>query len=106
MTLDVSVNGTQIGQSYLNNLTLQPGSNIIPLRSTINQTEVISLITGTKAAYPSGVIPLTIIGNSSVYNGVEIPYFTEALASNPLSTDMNVTQVLINSGLGELAGIL
>jgi hypothetical protein len=106
VTLDVSVNGTQIGQSYLNDLTLQPGSNIIPLRSTINQTEVISLISGTKAAYPSGVIPLSIVGNSSVYNGVEIPYFTEALAANPLSTDMNVTQVLINSGLGELAGIL
>lgn len=41
-----------------------------------------------------------------MYNGVEIPYFTQALASNPLSTDMNVTQVLINSGLGDLAGAL
>lgn len=106
MTLNVAVNGTAIGQSYLNNLTLQPGSNIIPLRSTINQTEVISLISGTKAAYPSGVIPLTIVGNSSVYNGVEIPYFTEALSTTPLTTDMNVTQVLINSGLGALAGVL
>lgn len=106
VTLDVSVNGTQIGQSYLNNLTLQPGSNIIPLRSTINQTQVISLVLGTKAAYPSGVIPLTILGNSSVYNGVEIPYFTKALAANPLKTDLNVTQTLINSGLGQLAGIL
>ncbi|RAO69376.1 uncharacterized protein BHQ10_005388 [Talaromyces amestolkiae] len=106
VTLNVSVNGTYIGQSYLNNLTLQPGSNIIPLRSTINQTEVIALISGTKAAYPSGVIPLTIVGNSSVYNGVQIPYFTEALSSTPLTTDMNVTQVLINSGLGALAGVL
>ncbi|GAM37840.1 hypothetical protein TCE0_033r08097 [Talaromyces pinophilus] len=106
VTLDVSVNGTQIGQSYLNDLTLKPGSNIIPLKSTINQTQVISLISGTKAAYPSGVIPLSIVGNSSVYNGVEIPYFTQALAANPLSTDMNVTQVLINSGLGDLAGAL
>lgn len=100
------MNGTKIGQSYLTDLILKPGSNILPLKSTINQTQVIGLVSGTNAAYPSGVIPLTIVGTSSVYNGVEIPYFTEALAANALTADMNITQVLINSGLGELAGVL
>ncbi|EED17083.1 conserved hypothetical protein [Talaromyces stipitatus ATCC 10500] len=106
VTLDVSVNNTQIGQSYLNDLTLRPGPNTIPLRSTINQTQVIGLVSGKNAPFPSGIIPLSILGNSSVYNGVEIPYYSRALAMNPLETTMNVTQVLINSGLGALAGVL
>lgn len=40
------------------------------------------------------VVPLTIIGNSSVYNGQEIPYFTTALAANELTIDLNISRVL------------
>ncbi|OKL59514.1 hypothetical protein UA08_05107 [Talaromyces atroroseus] len=106
VTLDVSVNGTQIGQSYLTNLVLAPGNNSVPLQGTINTTQVLGLITGNTSAYSSGVLPLGIRGISSVYNGQEIPYFSQALQANLLQTPMNITQVLINSGLGDLATVL
>lgn len=104
--MDIFVNGTQIGKTFINDLSLKPGPNVLPVKSIINQTQVIGLVSGSKAPYPGGVIPLSIKGNSSVYNGVEIPYYTEGLAANTLETTMNVTQVLLDSGLAELAGIL
>lgn len=85
---------------------LAPGSNSIPIRSDINQTEVLGLILGKNAPFPSGVIPLDIVGNSSVYDGYQIPYYTEALKANTLQTTVNITQVFIDSGLGQLAGVL
>jgi hypothetical protein len=106
VTFDVSINGTFIGQSYLTDLVLVPGNNTVPLQGAINTTQVVEIVAGDPAAYASGVIPLTITGNASVYDGEEIPYYTEALQALPLQASMNLTQVLIDSGLGSLAAIL
>jgi len=45
VTMDLSVQGTPIGQSLLPDLVLKPGNNIIPMRSTVNQSLVIGMIT-------------------------------------------------------------
>jgi hypothetical protein len=104
--MDISVNGTFVGQTFLNDLNLVPGANIYPVKSLINNTLMLSFINGTSGPYPSGVVPLDIIGNKSVYNGQEISYFSEALRSTTLHTKLNVTQVLIDSGLGILLGAI
>uniref|UniRef100_A0A093XC11 Uncharacterized protein n=1 Tax=Talaromyces marneffei PM1 TaxID=1077442 RepID=A0A093XC11_TALMA len=106
VTLNVYVNDTLIGNTFINNVTLMPGDNHLPLRSSINQTQVLSFVTGTAPPYPGGILPIIIRGNSSVYGGVEIPYFSKALQSNPLTTQLNITDVLIQSGLGAVAGVL
>ncbi|KAL4872711.1 hypothetical protein BDV12DRAFT_125223 [Aspergillus spectabilis] len=89
ITLDVSANGTAIGQSFLNDLVLEPGDNRVPMLSSLNTTLLFPFLRG-----GSTTIPLTIIGNSSVYNGREIPYFTAALAANELTVDLDLLQVL------------
>lgn len=104
LTLDVSVNGTAVGQTFINDLNVVPGSNIYPVKSLINNTLMLNFIIGKNPMYPSGVVPLDIVGNKSVYNGQEISYFSDALRSTTLQTSLNVSQVLIDSGLGILLG--
>ncbi|KAL4929282.1 DUF3712 domain-containing protein [Aspergillus undulatus] len=90
LTLDVSAgNGTAVGQSFLNDLILEPGNNTVPMLSALDTDLLIEFV-----GEIGSTLPLTIVGNSSVYNGEEIPYFTAALAANELTTDLNLLSVL------------
>ncbi|KAL1977121.1 hypothetical protein VTN31DRAFT_3403 [Thermomyces dupontii] len=102
VTLDVSVDGHHIGQSFLRDLVIRPGENIVPLTSAMNQTYVIGLLSGDDAPYRDGVLPLEIRGNRSEYNGEVIPYYTRALAATTLHTSLNLTEPLEKSGLADL----
>ncbi|KAL1988072.1 hypothetical protein VTN96DRAFT_1103 [Rasamsonia emersonii] len=86
ITLDLSANGTHIGQSFLNDLTLVPGDNTVPMTSNVNLTQATRFLKG-------NVLTIDIRGNKSEYNGQEIPYFSQALASNQLTTQLNIAQV-------------
>ncbi|KAL4979423.1 hypothetical protein BDW66DRAFT_148177 [Aspergillus desertorum] len=90
LTLDVSLqNGTALGQSFLNDLVLKPGNNTVEMLAKMDQDLLFDMvISGVR------VVPLRIVGNSSVYNGEEIPYFTKALAANVLTIDLNLTATL------------
>lgn len=102
--MDISVNGTNVGQTFVNDLNVVPGTNIRSVKSLINNTIMLGFINGKNSMYPSGVVPLDITGNKSVYNGQEISYFSDALRATTLHTSLNVSQVLIDSGLGILLG--
>jgi hypothetical protein len=91
-----------MGQSFLDNLILKPGNNTIPMTSTVNQTAIISMLTSKNNPYKDGVVPFDITGNSSVYNGKTLPYFTEALSANNLTVHLNVTKALAELGLTNL----
>ena len=88
VTMDLSVAGTPIGTSTIENLILHPGNNTYPMKSTTNQTLVLNMLQ--MPQYKSGILPLDILGNSSVFNGQHLPYFESALKSNPLRVDLNV----------------
>lgn len=92
VTMDLSSNGTYLGQSFLNDLVLLPGDNRVPMISNLSTDALIPIL----GELPRGVftIPLTINGNSSVYNGKEIPYFTKALSANTLKIDLDILGVL------------
>lgn len=80
-----------MGYSYLDNLTLRPGNNLVPMTSNVNRSAVLDLVYGTNSQYKDGVVPFQITGNSSVYHGQELPYFTEALSANTLTVGLNVS---------------
>lgn len=88
LTLDVSSNGTKLGQSFLDDLVLHPGDNHVPMTSFLNISTLADLLPR------DGIMPLTIVGNSSVYNGEPISYFTKALQANTLNTNVNLSAVL------------
>ncbi|KAF3483975.1 uncharacterized protein GIQ15_03299 [Arthroderma uncinatum] len=93
LTLDLSVDGHPIGTSYLNNVIIKPGDNTIPMVANADLGYVLKL-TGKTGKYPKGIIPLSILGNSSVANGKELTYYSKALASNKLEVPLNVPAIL------------
>jgi len=96
---NVFVDGVQIAVATIPNLTLNPGDNYVPMQSASNQSAVIDLI---MHKYPTANIPVTIIGNSSVFNGQHLTYYEEALKANVLSTNLTLGPALQAAGLGAL----
>lgn len=66
------------------------------MRSIINQTLVIEKIV---SDYKDGLLPIDIVGNSSVYNGLHLPYFEQALAANTQHITLDVGAKLKAIGL-------
>ncbi|KAA8643582.1 hypothetical protein EYZ11_009488 [Aspergillus tanneri] len=90
VTLNLSVEGTHIGESFLNDLVLRPGNNTVDMKAKINTESMIPFL----SKFKDNVVPVDITGNSSVYNGKELPYFASALAANKLTVDMDILSAL------------
>lgn len=72
------------------------------MTSTVNQSAIISMLTSKNNPYKDGVVPFNIIGNSSTYDGKDLPYFTKALSANNLTVNLNVSKALAEIGLTNL----
>ena len=70
------------------------------MTSILDQGVILEKIAG---KYNDGVIPLDIIGNSSVRNGQHLRYFEEAIKSNPIKLDLNVAPALAEIGVNVTA---
>jgi hypothetical protein len=90
------VDGTSIGQSFLNDLVLKPGDNELPMKAKVDQEALAPMLV--KYKDQNYMVPVQITGNSSVYNGQHLPYFETALAANQLHVDLNVLQIIGSSG--------
>lgn len=63
-----------IGNATILDFTLRPGDNNIPMAAFINQTLVLKSMDAA-----TGMIDLTIIGTSAVFNGEHITYYVSPL---------------------------
>jgi hypothetical protein len=102
VTLSLSVDGTPIGHSTLPNLILKPGDNHLPMLAVTNESSVIGLLLQPK--YAKGILPIEIVGNTSTFNGKDLPYYGKALQGNKLNVDLDVGKALTKAGLGSLLG--
>ncbi|KAI9794177.1 MAG: hypothetical protein M1816_006102 [Peltula sp. TS41687] len=93
VTMNLFVEGDLIGTSLLPDLTLRPGDNIVDMRSTTNQSLVLQKL----SKFTDGMVPIDIVGNSSILNGEHLTYYEEALKSNTVSIKLNVGRAV--SGL-------
>jgi len=82
-----------IGNATILEMTLRPGNNTLPMTAIVDQVAVITEMNRS----PEGIVDFLVTGTSSVYNGVHIPYYEKALASNALHLSMNIKQVLADS---------
>lgn len=98
--MNLFVEDILIGYSVINDLTLKPGNNTVDMRSTTNQSLVLQKL----ANYKDGILPVDVVGNSSVYGGQHLVYYEQALASNKLRVNLNVGSALNAIGLGAFAG--
>lgn len=91
-----------MGTTYVNDLVLKPGDNRVPMLGKIDQGAMLELLTSNDNPYKDGIMPFDISGNSSSYNGKDLPYFTKALSANKLTVRLDVGAALREVGLSLL----
>jgi LEA14-like dessication related protein len=96
VTMNLAIDGTSIGYTLIPNLILVPGDNKVPMQSKVDQLKIISLI---KSKYTNAIVPLEIVGNSSVANGEHLTYYEAAIKSNTIKLDLNVGPALNAIGI-------
>ncbi|KAH8774996.1 hypothetical protein F5882DRAFT_299593 [Hyaloscypha sp. PMI_1271] len=90
LTLSTAKAGV-VGNTTINDMTLVPGNNILPMTGIVDQVLIASSLNAT------GWVTLSIQGESAIYNGQHLTYYEAPLKSNVLSLDMNIVQVLADS---------
>jgi hypothetical protein len=78
-----------MGQGRIDNVFLVPGDNTVPIRATFNLKTAIQhlgvILQAESDALTKGNVVISASGNSTVYNGVHIPYY-EAILNNVVLT--------------------
>ena len=87
---ELFVDDTKIGTSMLNNVTISPGTNRLPLRGSVDVAAMAPVL----LKYTNGNIPIQARGRNVTYNGVSVPYLSKALAATPLTINMDVAELL------------
>jgi hypothetical protein len=98
VTMNLSIDGESIGTALLPNLVLKPGENNSTMSSILDQ-EGLPVISLVQEKYKDGVIPLEIVGNSSIRNGEHLEYFEEAIKSNTIKVNLDVGPALADIGV-------
>ncbi|KAL1609208.1 hypothetical protein SLS59_001572 [Nothophoma quercina] len=96
VTMNLAVAGKAVGYSLLPDLVLKPGANNVSMQARVDQSSIISMILST---YKNGILPLEIVGNSSVKNGVHLNYYEEAIKANTIKLDLDTGPALKAIGI-------
>lgn len=91
VTMNLAVAGTAIGYSLLPDLVLRPGDNNVPMQAHVDQVKILGMVLST---YKNGVLPLEIVGNSSIKNGEHLVYYEEAIKANLIKLDLDAAPAL------------
>ncbi|KAI9884695.1 MAG: hypothetical protein M1823_003513 [Watsoniomyces obsoletus] len=86
VTLNLSVQNDPIGTALISNLILRPGENFVEMRATTNQTVVLAKV----GQFPDRVLPVDIVGNSTVFGGRNLPYYEIPLRANRIEMRLNL----------------
>ncbi|EPE05959.1 hypothetical protein F503_02788 [Ophiostoma piceae UAMH 11346] len=92
------LNGSHVGTTYLDNVTLYPGKNVFSLRSSISQGPVLTAVQ-TQPYCGSGIVPFQLSGRGVDNNGQNLTYFGEALAAHNTTIDIDLDTPLKALGL-------
>ncbi|KAL2850198.1 hypothetical protein BJY01DRAFT_261854 [Aspergillus pseudoustus] len=92
VTVNLSSNGTSLGRGTIPDLVLVPGNNTVDMVSKLNQEKLVQTLS--QLPENTSTISLTIAGNSSTYDGQDIPYLTAALSSTTFDMQLNLLELL------------
>ncbi|OAL56052.1 hypothetical protein IQ07DRAFT_187268 [Pyrenochaeta sp. DS3sAY3a] len=96
VTMDLSVDGKAIGTTLVPNLLLKPGDNVFPMQSRVDQLALLGLI---QTKYRNAILPIDIVGNSSIRNGQHLTYYEDAIKSNLIKLNLDVGPALAGIGI-------
>jgi len=96
VTMNLAIDDLAIGTALLPNMNLKPGDNIVHMQSKVMPLSIVQKI---KDKYRDGIIPLSITGNSSVYNGQNLAYFEAAIRHNLIQVSIDTKPALAAVGI-------
>lgn len=95
------VGGVIIGQGLLDNVVLSPGNNTVAIRAIVDLKTMIqnlpTILDAEASSLTNGNVLISASGNSTVYNGVHIPYYEAVLNNLFLTGEMPIVKLLIDS---------
>ncbi|KNG81342.1 hypothetical protein ANOM_010345, partial [Aspergillus nomiae NRRL 13137] len=106
ITMDLKSKDLIVGNATINNLTLRPGNHSTPLEGVVDMHTIIEnllpLVQAQGSSLRNGYLSLDAVTREVEYDGVVIPYYTEAMRDLVLSAKVPVNDLVINSIQGIL----
>lgn len=96
VTMNLGVAGQAIGYALLPNLVLTPGNHTYPMQARVDQPTLLTLVL---SKYKDGIVPLEIVGNSSVKGDTHLTYYEEAVKMNTIKLDLDAGPALKQLGI-------
>lgn len=93
VTYATTIDDTDVGTTFLDDVVLVPGSVNVDLRATISQIPVLAALS-TEPYCATGVVPFTLTGESVVNQGNDLDYLADALADAPTTVDVPLGESL------------
>jgi hypothetical protein len=95
------IGNVTMGQGRIQNVFLVPGNNTVPIRATFDIKTALQnlpvILQAEANALTKGNVVISASGNSTVYNGVHIPYI-EAILNNILLTgEVPLIKILVGT---------
>ncbi|KAI6380792.1 hypothetical protein MCOR25_001465 [Pyricularia grisea] len=82
-----------VGEVYINNMTVRPGDNVYPMVAKVNQTAVLAAMSK-KPACDTGKLTFGLRGKKVENHGQPLSYFTDSLASANQTVEIDISQAL------------
>ncbi|KAB8264235.1 hypothetical protein BDV32DRAFT_135558 [Aspergillus pseudonomiae] len=106
VVLDLKISGDIIGNATLQNLILKPGNQSSPLYGILNleriKSNIGTIIKAQSEALENGHLLIDSVVKLVTYDGVEVPYYTEAMHNLTLTAELALGEL----GLDTLGGML
>jgi len=95
------IGNVTMGQGRIENVFLIPGNNTVPIRATFDLKTAIQhiglILQAESSALTKGNVVISASGNSTVYNGVHIPYYEAILNNVFLTGEVPLIKILIGT---------
>lgn len=101
IVLDIKSGDLVIGNATLENFTLKPGDNNHPISGVLDLATILSnlgeVIKSQKQLFTTGDLNLATVTRSVVWNGEEVPYYTEVMSELTLVAHVPLIATLKNT---------
>jgi len=95
------IGNVTMGQGRIDNVFLVPGNNTVPIRATFDIKTAIQhlgvILQAESDALTKGNVVISASGNSTVYNGVHIPYYEAILNNVFLTGEVPLIKILVDT---------
>lgn len=99
--LDIYSGSLLIGNATLEGLTLKPGNNTNPITGVLDLKKIIGnlgeVLKSQAEALKTGNLALSTITRSVVWNGTEVPYYTQVMHELTLTANVGLLSTLKNT---------